>query len=525
VPFLADHPITNHLTKTGSMHDVVAARSFHAVPHIFLAAQNISSTRQGSWTAKTLQLLHEATSTCAELDPCRAESLRGMAVLLGLCFAILIIVCAFAFLHQDREEQITPLCPQLVHEGVLEFRMPFDMQTKRAVVVNKQDKALCKVCIVWPDPKQAGTTDVAATVRLQSIYDITLATVVARNVAIVGQDVALCRAGCSIFGFVEPDGDRQYHVRHRAGIHLLTFTGDFTSLDLVGVNGIGAEVCWFKVVGGVCVGRVLPQVDAGLVMCSVLATVIHRWINCPTRAPLACLGPFQPGDPFIKEGGTSEAQSDADLGVDGVSTAHSEAELGADGMSTANTEPDLKSVSMTADGLSTTSSVVDALEDTPLDPTGEPGDEHAKSSPDQLAEQSAEQQAEQPATQQAETPAEQQAEKPAEQAAEQISEMPAEQPAEKPAEKPTEQLAEKPAHKTAQTSAEKLTEQLAGQVTEHVEEDSAAKSTGLSAAAEAHLGQLFAEHTPQPNSETLEQPHTAPSTTLHSQRDESEHVH
>jgi len=269
---------------------------------------------------------------------------------------------------------------------------------------------------------------------------------VARNVAIVGQDVALCRAGCSIFGFVEPDGDRQYHVRHRAGIHLLTLSGDFMSLDIVGVNGIGAEVFWFKEVGGVCVCRVLPQVDAGLVICSVLATLIHRWIKCPSHAPLACLGPPQPGDSFIKEDGTLEAQSDTELAVDGVSTAHSEAELGGDGMSTANTEPDLKSVSLTADGLSTTSSVVDALEDITLDPTEEPGDEHAEHLPCQLAEESAlaEPQVDQPAEKQAEEPAEQQAETPAEQPAETISEEPAETPAEKPAEKTAERTEETP---------------------------------------------------------------------------------
>lgn len=141
---------------------------------------------------------------------------------------------------------------------------------------------------------------------------MTLATIVARNVAVLGQGLALCRTGCEIFGFVEPEGNK-YIVRHRTGVHLLTLIGSFgadTSLDpmhqqdvwdIEGFNPVGSKVCSMKKVGDECVGKVTQHVDAGLVLCAIMATYVHRRLSQPWSAttgriahPMASVGTGAP---------------------------------------------------------------------------------------------------------------------------------------------------------------------------------------------------------------------------------------
>jgi len=116
---------------------------------------------------------------------------------------------------------------------------------------------------------------VVATVRLLSDAGVTLATVVA-SMGTQGLGLALYRGNSEIFGFVKAEPPRRYHVRHRTGVHLLTLIGDFNVLDLDGTNPVGSRVCAFKTIGGDCNGRVLQHVDAGLILCSLMATYVHR---------------------------------------------------------------------------------------------------------------------------------------------------------------------------------------------------------------------------------------------------------
>lgn len=227
-----------------------------------------------------------------ELTPCGLESLHALLLLTGLCTTIVMVVCAFAFFREDKEEQITPLCPQLVvSERDLSFtlRLPAEEAESAPIVGGPSAQCCGKVSLEWPDPFRPGSSGVAATVRLQSPVDVTLATVVARNVAVVGQGLALCRAGCEIFGFVEPKGPRRYHVRHRTGVHLLTLVGDFATLAVEGINPVGSKVCWFQKSGDELCGRVLQHVDAGLAICSLLATHVHRRLmnSAPVPQPIA----------------------------------------------------------------------------------------------------------------------------------------------------------------------------------------------------------------------------------------------
>lgn len=250
---------------------MVSART--SLSHGVWQTQNVSWNMRGAW------LLQTSVEICGPgQDSCRLESLHALYLLVGICTSIMLIICAFAFFREDKEEQITPLCPQLVvKDGDLSVKLPLNAQAdNNMVVTDLNGVTICKVAMDWPDPFRPGASGVAATVRLQNNLDLTLATVVARSVPVVGQGLALCRAGCEIFGFVEPDGPTRYNVRHRTGVHLLTLVGDFVNLDIEGINPVGSKVCWFKQVGNEQTGKILQHVDAGLVLCSLLSTQVHR---------------------------------------------------------------------------------------------------------------------------------------------------------------------------------------------------------------------------------------------------------
>jgi len=283
------------------LHGIATAASSSAntVAHYV----NVSEPELQSWSIRKSWLFqgsHDGRSHvfCMVPAECRHESIEGLILLLVLCSAIVSIVCAFAFFREDREDQITPLVPQLVvkTDSDLYFKMPLDVGLSASTIRNLDDEPLCKVTIEWPDPNQSDDISVAARVTLLSTYDSTLATVVARSVQVAGQGLALCRNGVDIFGFVEPEGPKRFVVRHRAGVHLLTLIGEFSgsgSINVVGVNPGGHKVCQFQSVGnGECRGRVLPFVDAGMVICAILSTVIHQRLPNP-RIPGA-----QPAPPI-----------------------------------------------------------------------------------------------------------------------------------------------------------------------------------------------------------------------------------
>lgn len=234
-----------------------------------------------SWLFKKCEL-HDIEDSCSFGS---YEGTTVLILLIGLCAAILIILCTFTFFREDKEEQITPLCPQLVVKDFeMNFKLPLGSEADSMAVTDRKGDSICQVSLDWPDPFRPQSTGVAATIRLQSSAGgAVLATVVARNVAVVGQGLALCRSGCEIFGFVEPEIDRRYHVRHRTGTHLLTLFGDFDAVSIEGINPVGSKVCSIqKSSDGIVYGRVLQHVDAGLVLCALMATHVHKRLAQPT---------------------------------------------------------------------------------------------------------------------------------------------------------------------------------------------------------------------------------------------------
>jgi len=274
-----------------------------------------------SWNMRGAWLLQEANQICdPELDPhCGSERTKILILLITLSATIIIVGCMFNFFREDREEQLTPLCPQMiVQKDELKFRFqppPLTVQASadsphNLDVLDVEGKVHCKISMDWPDPFRGSPHGVAATVRLTQ-KESTLATIVARNVAVCGQGIALCRTGCEIFGFVEPAEGNRYFVRHRTGVHLLTligggFPGNLDDWDIEGYNPAGSKVCILKKNKedpSECVGKVMQHVDAGLILCALMAIYVHRRLSQPVQAPPRALSP-QPGqDDRIVTGG------------------------------------------------------------------------------------------------------------------------------------------------------------------------------------------------------------------------------
>jgi len=225
--------------------------------------------------------------------------MKVLLLLITLSATVVLVICSFGFFREDKEEHITPLCPGLVvRDAELKFRHPaLSLRTQadsaRDIdVLDYGDPAdcICKVTVDFPDPFRGSPHGVAATVRIHK-SDMTLATVVARNVSVSGQGLALCRIGSEIFGFVEPDGNR-YVVRHRTGVDLMTLIGSFDDWDIEGVNPVGTKVFSMKQVGDECVGSVNQHVDAGLVLSALLAIHVHRRLSQPGSAkPMPAVQP------------------------------------------------------------------------------------------------------------------------------------------------------------------------------------------------------------------------------------------
>jgi len=211
-------------------------------------------------------------------DVCSAEVYRVLTLLIGLSICILAVVCLFNFFREDRDDQITPLCPQMVvNVPSFMFKLQLTGELQNVAVLGADDKPINEVLVEYPAQVAGG---VVAQVRLLDMHSKTLATVAARDMGAGTRGLALQR-GPEIFGFVEPEGD-VYHVRHRTGVHLLTLTGDFDDWDVVGINVVDTKVCSFRKTGDECRGFVMEQVDSGLVIASLLAIHMHRHLQVST---------------------------------------------------------------------------------------------------------------------------------------------------------------------------------------------------------------------------------------------------
>jgi len=267
----------------------------------------VTNGTKASWPSRAAWLFQASGEICDPIkDPnCNLEKMKVLALFITLVATILIMACAMQFFREDKEENLTPLCPQMVvKESDLQFMFATPCsspsQADSSDVFDVVDLAepsvgYCKIDMDWPDPfrpDQRTSAGVAATVRMFK-SDTLLATVVARSISVSGQGLALCRSGTEVFGFVEEVKTdlNKYVVRHRTGVHLMTFIGNFDNWDVAGFNPAGHQVCWTRRAGNgdKCEGRISQQVDAGLVLSSLMAIYVNRRI-----APHRSLSPRAP---------------------------------------------------------------------------------------------------------------------------------------------------------------------------------------------------------------------------------------
>jgi hypothetical protein len=250
-----------------------------APPHYF------SEQRSSSSPAWLLQCAIEGNPSS-----CSTEALHILMLFGFLSISILLVITSFAFFREDKEEQITPLCPQLLVKNTeLKMGLPLALDAMDGwTVTDDTGKFVCKIILDWPDPfRQGNQSGTAATIRIMNQFEGTFATVFYRSPQAAGQSIALCRAGCEIFGFVEVEGTERITVRHVKRVGILTLKGDFIEGDVVGVNPVGTEVCSFKRCNDedVIQCQVLQHVDAGLVLCAFLAGRLQRLLQDRTSSP------------------------------------------------------------------------------------------------------------------------------------------------------------------------------------------------------------------------------------------------
>ncbi|CAK0869190.1 unnamed protein product, partial [Prorocentrum cordatum] len=221
------------------------------------------------------------------MDACTFEVYQMLALLATLSVCIAVVICLFSFFREDRDDQITPLCPQMVVNGSeLSFTLPLTGEPESLEVLDADGRPMNRILIDVPGKSAGG--GMMAQARLQDVYGKTLATVVARDTGL-----SLFR-GCEIFGFVEPEEDGSFNVRHRTGVHLLTLSGSVDVWDVEGINPVGSRVCSFKEAGEECRGSVIQGVDSGLVIVSLCAVHLHQRMQ---RAG-AFQAPYFKGDAF-----------------------------------------------------------------------------------------------------------------------------------------------------------------------------------------------------------------------------------
>lgn len=273
-----------------------------------------------SWNMRGASLLQVAY--CGPLQDCYGDQLQLTLLLVVLCSAIFLMVIAFAFFREDKDEMFTPLTPQLVvkKEAKLEMTIPLDSEEETIVVKKANGEVLVKARLELPDPFRPGqfSSCGVAMVSIQNTFDSTLALVAARNPTYVGQGLALCRREQDVFASVEPlSQGKGYHVKHRTGYPLLTLMGDFDfkpggAIDIQGFNKDGAQICGVKKTDSECRAWVLQYIDAGLVIASLLAVHLQKRLTSQMvpAAPMVFPHEVQDESPPRSDGAPEEPMQD-----------------------------------------------------------------------------------------------------------------------------------------------------------------------------------------------------------------------
>lgn len=227
-------------------------------------------------------------------DSCLPDKIQVVGVLAFLLTVNLVTLFLCACIREDKDEQINPLCPQLVvkdRELVLRMSTPDRSQDATSVEVHTlTGEKVCTALIEIQDPFHPAAAGIAGSVRLLNPEDELLASVIVRVETAAHQGMAIFRAGFEIFGFVDPAGDSKYAVSHHTGIPIINFVGDFDRFsEISGLNPAGLKVCAVIRKADEVFVRVAQYVDIGLVMCTLMATQVDKKLSV---APACSLNPY-----------------------------------------------------------------------------------------------------------------------------------------------------------------------------------------------------------------------------------------
>lgn len=206
----------------------------------------------------------------AEDKSCVAEKVQVITLVSVLFLTIVFVLIIFRNLREEKEERITPLCPQLIVKSV-DITLGMQLDEDSFDVTEPSGDKFCKVILDWPTT----AVGIVGTVRLQSVHGVPLVTVVVRS-GYAGQNMAICRgSGREMFGFIEATRDK-FFVQHRTNTELLTLSEDPETNEMSVYNPVGGRVCTANMKNGEMLVNIIQHVDAGLALASIIATRVQR---------------------------------------------------------------------------------------------------------------------------------------------------------------------------------------------------------------------------------------------------------
>lgn len=213
---------------------------------------------------------------------CSLEKLHIVLLCGFLCISIAFVVCMWNFTHVYEDPHGGPLCPSLVvGQPGLGVTIKVDLASTQAMDVVRQgsDSVLCKVEVIWAEPKVAeGPAGVVLTLSLQTPHGVPLAAVAVRNERHDEDGIMICRPGSFVFGFMDVPADPRKGSRlfYRTGASMLNLRPDLNDPSRLAVDSfLGAEVGTVRWEDNVMVGEMVAELDAGLFVCSVLGRHIR----------------------------------------------------------------------------------------------------------------------------------------------------------------------------------------------------------------------------------------------------------
>jgi hypothetical protein len=225
-------------------------------------------------------------------DECRAEGIKALALFIALSITIVTVLCMFAFFREDKEEQITPLSPQMiVKDEDKAFTLTLTSAVSQMLMTDTSGKVFLRASVDYPDPDRPQASGVAARAGIKDDRDVMVATVLARRSG-PHLSIVICRASYDIFGFPEqdqdPDARGTYKVRHKTGLDLLFLSGNFDTMQVEGKAPAGTTICRFgrRQEDSEVTGSVLQGYDVGLVFAALLGVKIHHRLSRGTSALL-----------------------------------------------------------------------------------------------------------------------------------------------------------------------------------------------------------------------------------------------